>query len=543
MNNLERNEMKNSIKTIKQAVLGIIFTALTISVYAQPPHCDTCVYDYDHTRKGHMIDSVLPYTPPQILTEYLGCPQGINGERNISFIHGLGGSIASWSKQSKFTRDNYETSSFGVDYTSSTYEVNFDEVTLKINTDLYARLSSGVDQSFPNRCNQADFAIAHSQGGLAGRHLDRYWDLQNSTYGTRKIFGLVTFATPHSGANISLTKESHKEFVQQAVSTVILAPINEAAYDLTEKFGFLFGKSASDILDNLDTLIKNQLAPLMLSSVHRPTLDEMIPDGPQMNAINNHQSRLRKVAFYGTEDAPECWKVMTNITDTAAENYPLWGAQADHYFQDKMELVRDEHIAKISTNKGKLKSLEMQANAPVWGFIRSIFGISKQIDVLQKNTNHREKAVTYLNNANTEWRYLIGSYHIDSFDVVTETKHKVTWREKYGHLSKWYNQERGDFNNWWEAQAHYNNVKVFEKDNMQLSTYTVTHKTLKFFPSDGVVLVKSQKAFPGVGDRTDHLPGDNHFQIRNSEETERVLEKLYLGGNQGYDDFFTTPER
>ena len=65
-----------------------------------------------------------------------------------------------------------------------------------------------------------------------------------------------------------------------------------------------------------------------------------------------------------------------------------------------------------------------------------------------------------------------------------------------------------------------------------------------FYPNDGVVLVKSQKAFPGVGGRIDKMEKNNHFQERNSKETLRVLRKLYRGGVEGYyDPFFATPEK
>jgi hypothetical protein len=65
---------------------------------------------------------------------------------------------------------------------------------------------------------------------------------------------------------------------------------------------------------------------------------------------------------------------------------------------------------------------------------------------------------------------------------------------------------------------------MYEKVNMLLST--LNPQDSKFFPSDGVVLVKSQLAFPGVGNRIDKMEGDNHFQMRNFEETRRVMENL-----------------
>ena len=63
-------------------------------------------------------------------------------------------------------------------------------------------------------------------------------------------------------------------------------------------------------------------------------------------------------------------------------------------------------------------------------------------------------------------------------------------------------------------------------------------KKQSFYPNDGVVLVKSQKAFPGVKETNTWLmKGNNHFQERNSPQTEEALEKLYEGG---YDDYFYT---
>jgi len=65
----------------------------------------------------------------------------------------------------------------------------------------------------------------------------------------------------------------------------------------------------------------------------------------------------------------------------------------------------------------------------------------------------------------------------------------------------------------------------------------VTYKTRTFFPSDGVVLEKSQKAYPGVKiSDTYHMKHNNHMQVRNSSETEQCLRRLYDGG--WYDGFF-----
>jgi len=71
-----------------------------------------------------------------------------------------------------------------------------------------------------------------------------------------------------------------------------------------------------------------------------------------------------------------------------------------------------------------------------------------------------------------------------------------------------------------------------------------TSTSRSFFPKDAcpvkygrVVLVKSQKAFPGVKESdTDIMRHNNHFQVRNSSETRRALENLYE--EKLYDQFF-----
>ncbi len=72
---------------------------------------------------------------------------------------------------------------------------------------------------------------------------------------------------------------------------------------------------------------------------------------------------------------------------------------------------------------------------------------------------------------------------------------------------------------------------------MRLFTSKVNTRLLKFYPSDGVVLARSQIAFPGIEEgNIDYMPHNNHFQERNSSETERVLKWLYDG--RQYDAYF-----
>ncbi len=130
-----------------------------------------------------------------------------------------------------------------------------------------------------------------------------------------------------------------------------MKPVDKVTYDFTGTFvGTFLAGDVYDLRERLDTLIKNELAPLMLSSLHRPTLDSMAPGSPMMNTLNNHWGKLHRVAFYGVEDEPECWRVMDQVVTKGAEEYPLWGAQPDEEFMYKMEETRAWHTLKIQEN-------------------------------------------------------------------------------------------------------------------------------------------------------------------------------------------------
>jgi pimeloyl-ACP methyl ester carboxylesterase len=455
--------------------------------------------------------------------EYMPCGTGVLIKNNISFIHGLGGSSNSWAKQAVWTEQNYQSAVTNVNYDAK-LQTSFHYICDELIQEQIEDGSEDVTGLYPNRCKLNDFAIAHSQGGIAARYLDWQWDdNQNGNFGTREFYGLVTFGTPHAGADIAITKTQHNAFIGQIASSIFLEKSYGKIYDFTSSFvGSFLGLSGADVISKIDDAIVNTLAPLSTGSLHTPTLDEMKPNSPTMDSINNHHSRLRKVAFYGIEEEPECWRVISGITDTASEDYPIWQASRDYHFQGKMEKARAAH-------EGEIVDLQ--------NYLKGVFPLGNKRKEKESELKHRKDAVYFLNNANTQWRYLIGSYHKDSFKMVTEQRYKVTWDEKYGALGKWYSQERDGILNWWDAQSLYNNIEVYKKKNMQISSYSTTFKVQSFFPSDGVVLERSQRAYPGVGNRQDKLEGDNHFQERNSPEAERVMIKLYKGI---YDSFFYT---
>lgn len=529
---------------LKRLFYLAFFITLNIPSYGQQEfYCTQDHYkDLLYPVRSHTTDTTLNVNPndtswAHILKMYAPCPNRDSNLRAIGFIHGLGGSIGSWDKQITFTTDFFHTASFGVEYTSSSYEVSPDAVIRKINLDLANGLEEVDEYYFDNfggtRCISDDYVITHSQGGIMARYLDYKWQYdQTGTFGNRKYGGIVTFGTSHAGADVALTKDEHYAFVAEVIKSIYLKELDELIFDLTDGFlGTFIGDKVYALDKRLDTLIKNELAPLMLSSVHRPTLDSIAPGTDFMNRINGFYGNQHRVAFYGIEDAPECWRVLDMVVTKGAEEYPIWGANKDEVFMNRMEAVRGDHELEIERAANRIKRLSTN--------IRATAGISaiwnnKRIKNIEKNIQLRNERIDFLNSANTYWRFLIGSYHRDSAIMTLVPVFTVTYQIQFysfidkAYFSTWHTLNFNDL-----ATAEYY-ARVF---NGTMTSKYELKKSYVFYPSDGVVLARSQVAFPGIkAQNIDYMPHNNHFQERNSRETERVMKNLYTGFF--YDDYF-----
>lgn len=540
--------MKKSLMTLKNKISGSSYLIVLMSLWfgnpvmAQPlEFCTEDMYSLVNLMKLQKPgdSTIAPLAAPpnsHYFETYEGCPANPNNLRTVAFVHGLGGSRGAWDKQITFTMTQYPAASFGADYGG--FERSMDDMGGELNTDLAAGFGQVNQYYFGQygieRCIKDDYVIAHSQGGIAARYIDWAWNTNysNGSFGLRKFNGLVTFGTSHAGADIALTKEEHYGYVSDVISTVILYALNEKMYDLTNNFpGTFLASGVYNLKEKFDTLIKNELAPLMLAKMHTPTLDAMAPGSSTMNTLNNHWGSLHRVAFYGIEEAPECWRVMDMVITKGAEEYPLWGAEPDEEFMIKMELVRALHTTMIEKNEGLIFKKEA-ARALSFALLAPI--LNSEIVALKVENERRNDALVFLNNANTEWRYLIGSYHRDSLEPIVEAYFVVNYQVNIALRHSVY-------------QMQINKSKTFdrledaedfaEEVNGQVTQKFRVRLVQKFYPSDGVVLARSQRAYPGVKeDDVDIMPGDNHFQERNSKQTERVLKTLYEGTQ--YDKYF-----
>jgi hypothetical protein len=533
--------MKNNL--IKLCLFVFLYINISQEVLlAQPPvlGCEPGPYTWQIDAPKITNKSIPIYSNTSTINYFDKCSENEQWAKNISFLHGLAGASSSWEKPRMWTVNNYTPHS-AISPQYKGHEQHFYIAAEKFKNNLSGLLESGANEFAPDRCKKEDYVIAHSQGGIVARYLDHQWWLCENGFGckpslgNRNYYGVVTFAAPNAGAHIGLSKHEHYDMVSNIVNTIVLNPIDSSLFEIKDKW--FVSESLATKIDlaraNLDTFLKKNLAPALLAGLHSPTLDSMVPNTPIINSLTAYQSRLRRVAFYGVEDAPEVWRIMDMVMNDEPSDVPLFTANTDDKFMETVERIRIENINEIKNNEDYIKRQRTYYSIPIWGLFHelvTINGVLKEI----KEKKMRQDKVDFLNNANTQWRYLIGSYHRDSFDVITVTKYIVS----YIHAGFPGNIIKHEFSN--ENDAYNFSQDLLNSNqywNVTTNTTTHTSTSRSFYPSDGVVLVKSQKAFPGVKESdTDIMRHNNHFQVRNSSETERVLLNLYTKEN--YDQFF-----
>lgn len=120
-----------------------------------------------------------------------GNPGPDHHERDIFWIHRLGGSASSWSTASGWAYDNYLVNC----HSNITYTEN--------QSIFGAGNSIRNDIGLYNQGDAEDFIIAHSQGGLVARAAiyDQYCRGAGHEE-LKSIGGFVTFGSPHQGARL-----------------------------------------------------------------------------------------------------------------------------------------------------------------------------------------------------------------------------------------------------------------------------------------------------------------------------------------------------
>lgn len=466
----------------------------------------------------------------------------------IYWLHGFGGNKSTWGQAADATDYFFSQSSLlnsyqpynvysrKLEYTmANSVESGANDILTSLPVIENADRNSSI---FGNADFSKGFVICHSLGGIVARKVDQKYDIGGVNLPNRQIHGIVTFATPHTGAQL-LAEENTKvktgnipKYIESACNDLLLGPATDAIYDIKGFVGFLANNFVSpekieqgvNFICNLST---SSLETFFLP-YNQPIANDLKPNSIVINNLQTVTSNLPKVAFYGVEDnGSELWRIVSsslttkpNSTDyfidpTKDDDLKIAAENGLHYYFSAYKYWNDQIIE--LTNAGRTDYI-------------SAFDMYARRDAYYKGYQ-------WWLNANDNYLRIIGG-------LIP----KVTSTPGFDCNCNEYDYDGFLVNTWTSTVTDVNachNISTFIDCNPVPTTiydYSEEH-----VDNDGLVTKPSAVAFPGLDTPNDPgLPNkapmlrSNHSQLTNDFNTRDRLKELFNGD---YGRFFKTLNR
>lgn len=464
--------------------------------------------------------------------------------RMVFFIHGLGGTPMSWEKASTVTEEGSDgfparkVMAFTLDYSNQVGSLS------QAASAVHASVL-GITSQQDTAISRKNYLIAHSQGGMVSRTLDRRYENHGNTF-NKHFGGIVTFGTPHQGAYIGNSMKdllpSGKTRVETWVEDGCVKLTNAFLSDIKYGFkvlGFDVEITIYDIIDpyklsNTFCGFTNDVLNILpdFNQLKSPILDDYKLGATTLQTLASFdagsQNPPHKVAFYGVKDNVDKQGNPQSIFFRTAQwfvvspnDMPYFGANEDGH----VELVANDWINKFENEAAN--DLKKAQNAKAKWDKYKILGppahkFWSDYSKYSKSSNNLKAGAKWLREVDRTWLPLIGAEELEEF---TETACFCRWEQGGTPLSSW--QYTGpDVGN---GCASYENTGYADVEFI-CELQTTTSYTAKYKPSDGVVLVESQANYPGTTETTrKKMLNTSNMQMRNNDELKKGLNALYNG--------------
>ncbi len=466
-------------------------------------------------------------------------------DRIVFWLHGLGGDNAAFSRVATATTFNTSTLvpaypprkiwSEQLGYEQQTY--NLDNAAAYIHTKIAA--ADGINSTFGLTTKSNNFIIAHSQGGLVARSVDRLYTL--NPWLERRINGIVTFGSAHQGAQIINSRANNlfPGFIDDACNDLTIGPIQEGINQNFLLRWFISASNVQNVLQPLCTVLSGTV-PLAFTDFSQPISNDYMVGAPALADLNNFQSSVNKVAFYGIEDEQtQVWRVLTSLKNKP-NNYPAFEADDD----TELLTAANENLLKYQT---KVTYWQNQYNnlasaycnwwtwliSPTFCVVNDAT-VNNRRDGALNTRNAWQQGVNWWVTGNDRFRLLTGAL---SYQPVTTISYECECHE--------YDYYGNPIDTWITHAPTPSDCQLMNTWNGTVSCYstgnTVTYDAYELVskPSDGIVLAESASNFPGCN-YTKEMIGSNHQQMRNDNNTKQRLLELFRGD---YGFYFKTDAR
>lgn len=440
-----------------------------------------------------------PFPPPPPPNEDL--------DRIIFMVHGLGGGEAAWSKASYAIQGGAPgfpaRKAVAVRPSYGDYSLPGAGIDLHNNLVQYdVHMEEGMDPL-------NNFIIGHSQGGLAARFADQY---EQTVESQRRFNGIVTFATAHQGARILNNMDMLFDIAEDGTTSMLAGPVMEKIETSWILDIFLNGEQVVDFIAHAANVIVENLLPIMMTQSSTPITQDYVVGASPIAEINNANSNVHKIAFYGVENEPVLWRLVSSQLSQIPNEADYFSSQGDG---DAIQ------VANSNRNRYYGKYMQWRNIVDDWN-IWNVLNITTTLNEARDIRDAYQRGYKWWVDANDRYKLAIGAidFEYDTSGEICECKDFLdgTWSSQvittYSTPCSMVHENEHDY-----------------CTNIPATVYTQVNKD-----SDGVVLVESAANFPGAS-TSYKLSGSNHLQMRNDPNTKDALLKLLNGE---FDPYFKT---
>jgi len=431
-------------------------------------------------------------------TDEVGCRKSIE-DRKVFWIHGYQGNDLAWEKPGNYAEETYRIKSYYPDYSST------QESLASCSENLRNDIVNDVDGELGYKDH---FVIAHSMGGLVVRDMGELYNLD----GKRLFNGIITIGTPHLGAHAASTLTNEPKKLEMAAYEICTklgagpAAENVNGREIIGPFATIFGISKI-LTDEICTSASEMGVPLATSlfetGIEKEINVENAPAIPPMATEN-------RAAFYGTEDDDNETLAVRFMGSMIAPpgDYPLFEAGAS----DQVGLdTFAKHNLYYYNKYNYYKSNEIR----LWYF--SSPAITLGLYLYHRNLkNAWKKGVDWFPTYNPTWKSIIKASEFKVGQIGCECEYY-----DYDVLSGT------------QIFPGAEDCSEFE-DNSSPIHSVICYPLIGLLeitkPSDGFILKESAIGGAEVNYPIREMPGSNHFQMRNDDNTKDAIYKIFFEG-------------
>lgn len=571
------------MKPIKYIIASLAFLLTGIQLQAQQTPCelDTSYAvpggNYETLSETYMIetppDTLFPDTIGDITIDTTEMELE-DSTRYVVWVHGLGGNSTAWSNMAAaFYRANpvypdlsrkliSERVDYSIDENSSTtYSIGQHLYDNKVPTTMQEDLNPDYD---PERT----ILIAHSQGGIVARQMDRY----KSSSGIENNFGgFATFATPNQGAQIINNQNMVNAFLFDMADNLTEGPLADIEHN--ESFWIRMVSNfinAPGLKDKIVDFFADDIGQYLINKNYPKTTEDYSVGASELTELNNynsesegivpffsranllnsieHESKIRTYEFEievpGWCLFPACHEIVPQEnTEFVVQDIPVGiSLRTLNYFVNSPSEMAD-FTAQDSLHNFAVRYhetlLDYQANVDRNATIA--YGCDACIDLGLYSRKRRrarsrmrawQKGVDYLNSFDRRYRALTGI-----LESEIDTLYYCDCVESDGHVEvEWTDGPFDEMQDCTDLEDMY---------TVCSSRYETIRNYFSNVPSDGVVLEESAKEIPQAAHDPVEINGDlelggaTHMELRNTSYTRDAVDKLFKGD---YGKYFYTPK-